>query len=269
MEFTVPRAIIRLVGVAAIMAVGSVTAAVADQFEDIVESGVLRVGTDTGFPPYGFLNERLQPVGSDIEIAKLLAEDWGLELRFVDTVSGTRVSNLTTDRADIIISSLSKNPERAEVIDFSTPYSVIQAVVGGDKSADVSGIEDIRGMRVAVTRGAVPDFVMSAEAEENGFTIQRFDDDAALVTAGVTGQAELIASSGNILYAISQRNSDFEDKFVQRTYLLHFGLRKNEPELMAKVNAWIKANLENGKLNEIHKKYHFKDLPPEVAQAAE
>lgn len=269
MKFSLPKSVCNLIGATAMIIAGSVHIATADQLDKITEAGVLRVGTDTGFPPYGFLNERLEPTGSDIEIARLLAEDWGLELEFVDTVSGTRVSNLTSDRADIIISSLSKNPERAEVIDFSTPYSVIQAVVGGIKSADVSEIGDLSGMKVAVTRGAVPDFVMSAIAEENGFTIQRFDDDAALVTAGVTGQAELVASSGNILHAISERNSDFEDKFVQRTYLLHFGLKKNEPALMEKVNAWIVANLENGKLNEIHKEFHFKDLPSEVTEAAQ
>lgn len=267
MRFALPKAVLGYVSAAALLVVGSVPIAAADQLEDIMASGVLRVGTDTGFPPFGFLDDKLEPSGSDVEIAKMLAADWGLDLEFVDTVSGTRVSNLTSDRADLIISSLAKNPERAEVIDFSIPYSVIQAVVGGDKSLNVSSVEDLKGLNVAVTRGAVPDFVMGAVAEQYGFTLQRFDDDAALVTAGVTGQAKIVASAGNIMHAISERNDNFEDKFVQKTYLLHFGLRKNEPALMAKVNEWIAANLENGKLNALHKKYHFKDLPPEVDEA--
>ena len=259
---------LRAAGVAALLMTATAPLAMAGQLEDIMASGVLRVGTDTGFPPFGYLDEKLEPTGSDIDTARQLAKDWGLEIEFVDTVSGTRVSNLLSNRVDLIISSLAKNAERAEVIDFTIPYSVIQAVVGGDKSLSVASIDDLNGMTVAVTRGAVPDFVLGGIADEKGFTLQRFDNDAALVTAGVTGQAKVVATAGNIIFAITERNSDFEEKFVQKTYLLHFGLRKDAPELMAKVNGWIRDNLENGMLNATHEKYHFKTLAPEVMEAS-
>ena len=41
-------------------------------------------------------------------------------------------------------------------------------------------------------------------------------------------------------------------------------MRKNEPELLAWVNGWVKTNLKNGTLNQIYKKYLKDDLPAEI-----
>jgi polar amino acid transport system substrate-binding protein len=248
----------------ALPVIGS-SAAFANQFEKITSSGKLRVGIDTGFPPFGFLDAGLKPVGSDVEIAQALAADWKLQLELIGTVSATRVPNLTSDRADIIISSLAITPERAQVIDFSRPFSAILAVVVGAKSLKVSSMDDLKGNAVAVTRGAVSDRTMSSAAEKGGFTVRRFDDDATLVTAAVTGQARLVGTASNIGHEIVTRNPDFERKFVQETYELAIGLRKGEPALKAKLDEWILTNLRNGRINAIYKKYHFADLPESIS----
>ena len=39
---------------------------------------------------------------------------------------------------------------------------------------------------------------------------------------------------------------------------------KNEPELLAWVNQWVKTNLNNGTLNQIYKKYLKEDLPKDI-----
>ncbi|WP_428425108.1 hypothetical protein [Pararhizobium sp.] len=45
---------------------------------------------------------------------------------------------------------------------------------------------------------------------------------------------------------------------------LAIGVRKNEPELLAKLNEWVVANVRNGKLNAIYEKYHGAPLPAEI-----
>ena len=45
-----------------------------------------------------------------------------------------------------------------------------------------------------------------------------------------------------------------------QTFYLAVGVRKDEPELKAWVNDWVKANLRNGKLGAINKKYHGVDI---------
>ncbi len=62
-----------------------------------------------------------------------------------------------------------------------------------------------------------------------------------MVTAAVSGQAKMVATSATLVNQIGQRNPDlaYEPKFVIRTFDLAIGLRKNEPELKAKLDEWV------------------------------
>jgi polar amino acid transport system substrate-binding protein len=46
--------------------------------------------------------------------------------------------------------------------------------------------------------------------------------------------------------------------------MLGIAMQKDTPKLKAWINDWVKANLKNGKLNAIYKKYHGSDLSPAV-----
>jgi polar amino acid transport system substrate-binding protein len=37
-----------------------------------------------------------------------------------------------------------------------------------------------------------------------------------------------------------------------------------EPKLIERLSVWIAANLKNGKLDDIYKKFHGSSLPPEM-----
>ena len=52
-----------------------------------------------------------------------------------------------------------------------------------------------------------------------------------------------------------------EVKFVLDTFKLAVGVKKDETRLVEEVNKWILANLKNGKLDEIYKKFHGNGLP--------
>ncbi|SHI73857.1 polar amino acid transport system substrate-binding protein [Aureimonas altamirensis DSM 21988] len=241
-------------------------AALADAYDDIIAAGKIRVSTDLAIPPSGMLDAELQPIGSDVETAKLLAGDWGLELEFVPTTGATRIPNLQTGKADVIISTLSVTPQRAEVIDFTVPYAALNSVVGAPKAADISDWEGLRGKAVTVTRGTTQDTALTPLAGERGYTITRYDDDATMVTAAVSGQAAAVATSETLINQIGQRNPElgFEPKFTIQVFDLAMGVRKGETQLKEKLDAWITENLKNGKLNDIYQKYHGSPLPAEM-----
>lgn len=243
-----------LIAGAALLALG--TAAHADLLKDIREAKKIRIALDTGSPPYGFVNDAMQPVGSDVETAQLLAKDLGVALEMVQTTSPNRIPFLQTGKADIVVASLSVTPEREKVIDFSIPYAQIQAVVAGPKAMTINGFEDLKGKRVATTRGSNNDKVVTQGAKDA--QIVRYDDDATLVTAAVSGQADIVATSPAIVNTVLAKapGKDMVQKFVMSTVPLGIGMRKNEPELKAWIDGWIKTNTDNGKLPAIYKKYH-------------
>ncbi|MCQ9617989.1 transporter substrate-binding domain-containing protein [Paenalcaligenes niemegkensis] len=242
-------------------------AASADALADIKEAKKIRIGIDLGAPFYGYIDEKMQAVGSDVEAAYLLAEDLGVELEIVQTTNSGRIPNLLSNKADLIISSLSITPERAKAVDFSIPYGAIQAAVGAPKSLDIKSMDDLAGKSVAVTRGGPQDKLVSEGAPQA--KVIRFDDEAASITAAATGQAEIVAITPPIIHAIGERNPslDFETKFVIQSYDLGIAMRKNEPQLKDWVNNWIGTNLKNGKLNQIHTKYAGVPIPDEIVAA--
>lgn len=252
----IKRSLLRTTLAAATVLAFGMGSAHADLLKDIRDAKKIRIALDTGSPPYGFVDDAMKPVGSDVETAHLLAQDLGVAIEIVQTTSPNRIPFLQTGKADIVVASLSVTPEREKVIDFSAPYAQIQAVVAGPKAAAIKGFDDLKGKRVATTRGSNNDKVVTTNAKDA--QIVRFDDDATLVTAAVSGQADLIATSPAIVSTVLTKapQKDMVVKFVMSTVPLGIGMRKNEPELKAWVNDWVAKNLANGKLQAIYKKYH-------------
>ena len=240
---------------AALLAFGVGTAH-ADLLKDIREAKKIRIALDTGSPPYGFVDANMKAVGSDVETAHLLAQDLGVAIEVVQTTSPNRIPFLQTGKADIVVASLSVTPEREKVIDFSVPYAQILAVVAGPKGLQINGFDDLKGKRVATTRGSNNDKVVTTGAKDA--QVVRYDDDATLVTAAVSGQADIIATSPAIVSTVLAKapQKDMVTKFTMSTVPLGIGMRKDEPALKAWINDWITKNLANGKLQAIYKKYH-------------
>lgn len=254
-----------LAALAASMAFATVNVAQADLLDDITKAKKIRISTDLAIPPSGMMDSTMKPTGSDVETAQLLAKDWGLELEFIQTTGATRIPNVQTGKADIIISTLSVTPDRAKVIDFSKPYAALSSDVGCLKSLNVKGWDDLKDKTIGVSRGTTQDTTLTKMTDKK-LNLSRYDDDATMVTAAVSGQADCIATSATIINQIGKSNANrvFESKVPITTFDLAVGMKKGEPKLMEKVNAWIDTNIKNGKLNAIYKKFHGSDLPPNM-----
>jgi len=237
----------------------------ADQLDTITAARKIRVAIDLAVPPYGLKDEKLNATGSDVETARLLARSLGLELEIVPTTGANRIPFLQTDKADIVISSMSVTPEREKVVDFSVPYAAILAVVGAPKSMTIAGPADLAGKKVIATRGTTNDQEVTKILPQ-GAQIVRFDDDATSITAVVSGQADIFATAPPLLKTINEKNpaKQMEPKFTMKVNMLAIGMRKNEPRLKARLDEFVKAQLKSGELNNIYKKFHGADLPADV-----
>jgi polar amino acid transport system substrate-binding protein len=239
--------------------------AFADLLDDIMQAKKIRISTDLAIPPSGMMDSSMKPTGSDVEVAELLAKDWGLELEFVQTTGATRIPNVMTGKADIIISTLSVTPDRAKVIDFTKRYATLQSDIGCLKSLNVKDWPDLKDKTVGVSRGTTQDTTLS-NMKDKELKIARYDDDATEVTAAISGQVDCVGTSATIINQIGVKNPAraFESKIPLATFDLAIGLKKGEPRLMEKLNGWIAENVKNGKLNAIYKKFHGGELPSDM-----
>ena len=252
--------------VAALLLAGVAHSAMADQLDDIKKAGKIRVAIAMGTPLFSYADANLQPAGSDVDTAVALAKDLGVKLELVQITNAARVPTLQAKRADLVIADLSITPERAKVVDFSIPYAVITIIVGGTKNENVKNYDDLNGKTIGLTRATVNDTITTQLAK--GAQIQRYEDDATLITSVVTGQVDIFSSTPSNLAEMVKRapNRNLELKFPQKDFDLGIAMNKDEPKLKEWVNNWVSTNQKNGMLNTIYKKYHGRDLPASVTK---
>jgi polar amino acid transport system substrate-binding protein len=250
------------IALAAVATIGASQMASADALDDIKKSGKIRIAVDLGVPPYGLTDDKMQPSGSDIDTAKALAKDWGLEFVHVPTTGASRIPALQTDKADLVISTLSITPDRAKVIDFTLGYAVIRTVIAATKGVDVKKLADLDGKTVGTVRGTTHDTQLTKEGPK-GMKLVRYEDDATEAQAFLSGQVDIISTGELLVAPIGKKNParQLEVKFVLDTFILAVGVKKDETRLRDEVNKWISAKLKDGTLNAIYKKHHGDNLP--------
>ena len=204
----------------------------------------------------------MQPSGSDIDTAKALAKDWGLEFVHVPTTGASRIPSLQTDKADLVISTLSITPERAKVIDFSLGYASLSTVIAALKSIELKKLADLDGKTVGTVRGTTHDTQLTKEGPK-GMKLTRYEDDATEGQAFLSGQVDIFSTAEMLVAQLDKKNParQVEVKFVLDNFKLAIGVKKDETRLLEEVNKWIDAKLKDGTLNAIYKKQFGTDLP--------
>ena len=95
----------------------------------------MRVGIAT-FVPWAFRDKKGELVGFEVDIAKKLAEEMGMELEFVPTNFSGIIPALLAGKFDIIITGISIQTKRAMTINYTIPYAQSgQTLVGNKKLA--------------------------------------------------------------------------------------------------------------------------------------
>ncbi|MFD1476538.1 transporter substrate-binding domain-containing protein [Ancylobacter polymorphus] len=241
------------------------TPASADALATIETNKVIRIAVPQDFPPFGTVGTDMQPQGYDVDVAKLIADKLGVKLELVPVTSANRIPYLQTNKVDLVISSLGKNAEREKVIDFTTAYAPFFNGVFGPAGVDVKDVQGLSGKTIGVTRGAVEDLELTKIAPADA-TIKRYEDNNGTISAFLSGQVDLIATGNVVAAAIIARNPPKkpEIKFLIKNSPCYIGLNKNEPALLAKIDAIIATAKKDGALNAISQKWLGADLPADI-----
>jgi polar amino acid transport system substrate-binding protein len=250
---------------ASISILTTVHSANADQLEDIKARGLLKVAVPQDFPPFGSVGTDLKPQGYDIDMAQYLADSLDVKLELVPVTSANRIPYLQTNKVDLVISSMGKNPEREKAIDFTAAYAPFYLGVFGKADEAVSSPAELAGKTVGVTRGSVEDIELSKLVSADT-TIKRFEDNNGTLSSYLSGQIDFIATGNLVVTEIANRYPDKAPvtKFLLKNSPCYVGVMKGETELLNQVNALIMKAKETGVLEGFSQKWLKAPFPADL-----
>ena len=224
--------------------------------DEVVKARKITIAIPTDFPPYGFVGTDFKPQGLDIDMAHYIAGKMGVAVELTPVTSTNRIAYLQSRKADLVISTLGKNPEREAVIDFTVAYSPFFQAVFAAKSLALKSFADLAGKTVGVTRGAIEDQELTKLAPA-GADIKRFEDNNATVSSFIAGQVQVIATgasvAGNLIAKNPQLNTEY--KLLLKESPNFIGVAKGEDKLRLKVNEILVAGKASGDLDKLAQKW--------------
>lgn len=222
------------------------------------KSDKLVVAMELAYPPFETKDSAGNPTGISVDFAKALGEYLGQEVEISNTEWNGLIPSLQTDKADLVISSMTITDSRKEQVDFSDPYANSLLAILANKESNITSVDDLNqaGKKVAVKTGSTG-FLYAQEHLQNAEIIA-LADESACVTEVIQGKADAFLYDQLTIYRNQNANPDTTTAIFipfQNTEYWGVALKKGNTELLNKVNEFIKEYTQNGGFDQLTEKY--------------
>ncbi len=241
---------------------------------NIAKTHTVRLGYREASPPFSFLDQANRPIGYSLELCEAIVEEIGaevddanLKIDYVKVTSETRIPAVVDNKIDLECGSTTANAERARRVAFSPLMFVAGTKLMVPKASPVTGITDLKGKTIVVTKGTTNEQAIAAADKKYalGLTIATADDHEQSYQMLADGKAQAFATDDILLYGLIAHHKA-QDKFkVVGDYLSYdpYGImfRKGEPQLSAVVERTFRKLATNHDLVPLYKKWFMARLP--------
>ena len=245
----------------------------------VLDRGKLRVCFEAGYFPFemiatrsGLREQSLRPAderrggqvaqfgGFDIDLAREMARELGVDFAPVNTRWTSIIPSLTLGRCDVIISGMSVTEERLERVDFSDPYMQVGQTVLLNKARaeDVATYTDLNdaAYRVASKPGTTGEAAVRRFMPEAEY--RPYDTEMEAAEAVVSGDVDAFVYDRpfNATF-LALRGAD-EAVFLDQPFTdeaIAFAIRKGDPEFLSWLNHFLAEIRSDGRYERIRGKW--------------
>lgn len=216
--------------------------------EEIAKRGVMKVGMDV-FVPWAMKDKKGDLIGFEIDIAKKLAADMGVEIEFVPTKWSGIIPALITGKFDVLIGGMTITTQRNMKINFTRPYYYTeQGLMAHKKKAAGFKVEDFNSTDVTIAARLGSVAAIAAKQRFPKAKIRLFDDEPAAVQELRNGNVHAMVSAQPLPSSMA---ADYPDTImvydeVMMLEAIGIGVRKGDIDTLNVVNNWIEVNRNNG-----------------------
>jgi len=236
-----------------------------------LKNGILSVGMEIGYPPMEYMAEDGKtPIGFDVSMAKAIAEKMGLKVEFVDTAWDGIFAGVDTSKYDCIMSSVTINPARLAVHNFSKPYiqNTLAIVLPKNSSRQVRSPQDLAGLGVAYQEETTSDYFMT-ELAEGGlrFTPYEYDKVMYCFDEMRLGRVDAIMTDLLVAYEyVSRADSPFQIVWQGGEEQFGICMKKGNDALTNAINEALDTLFADGTMLRISNEIFGMDLVSAVRQ---
>ncbi len=209
-----------------------------DELAFMEEHPVIRLGVDPGFMPFEFIDEDGEYKGIAADYLSLISYKTGLQFEVVQGLTWPEAYDMALAGDIDALPAIGKTEERAKYFLFSKPYYYFKRViVTRDSDTNISGMEDLQGLTVAVQRNSSHHSYLLSFPKIN---LSLYDSVEAALAAVATGaEAAFIGNLATTNYLIRSNgltNLRFVSFEAEKQQALYFAVRKDWPELVSIFN---------------------------------
>jgi glutamate transport system substrate-binding protein len=219
----------------------------------LADAGSITVGTKFDQPLFGLKGLDNKPVGFDVEIAKIIAGELGInadKIQWIETPTKVRDEAVSTGKVDIAVATYTINESRKERVTFGGPYYKAGTELMVKSDSDITGTESLSKPEVKVCTATGASYIdaITKFLADPGQLVQ-FDVYSKCADALRTGQVDAVAADSSILLGIAT-NAKNEFKIVGESFYDQFfgiGIKKGDIPFCEFINETLTKSVEDGR----------------------
>ncbi|ANZ34962.1 ABC transporter substrate-binding protein [Lentzea guizhouensis] len=250
-----PRALLRLVATtcAAVLLLSSCAGGDESTMAGKVSSND-RMTIAVSFDQPGLSVRRLDGAyrGFDVDVAKYIAKELGVSeqnITWKEAQPGNRESLLTSGEADMVVSTYSITDKRKQIIDFVGPYFVAgQDLLVRFNENRITGPKSLNASLILCSTKGSTSAAYVREQFAKDVQLNEYAKFSDCVTALLAGNVDAVTTDDVLLAGYAAQNPELlrvvGEPFSKEEYGV--GLRRDDPESKAKVQAALQKMIDSG-----------------------
>ena len=218
----------------------------------------LRIGSEGAYPPFNTKDASGNVTGFDIDIAQAMCAEMKVECTVVTQDWDGMIPALQNKKFDFVAASMSITEERLKVVNFTDPYysNKLQYVAKKGSDLDVSN-EAMKSKAIGAQRGTIANEWLTENVPGAKISLYDTQENAWLdLEAGRTDAVLAdVYPAYDWLNSDTGKNFEFKGEPVFDDDKIGMAVRKDDTELLARLNTALKAIIDNGTYDTINKKY--------------
>lgn len=236
---------------------------------DIVASGSFRVGVLYNDPPYSALNQQGALQGLDIELLRLIAEVWDVELVLTQVTRQNALDRLNSRSVDAVASAFVRYRALDALVEFSQTYLTGRQALMVRADSDYTTIQSLLGSRMGYVIGTRAEAALRIWEERLGFSLnsQFYLTLDQAFGALSSGEIEAVLGEAQALQRVT-RPYPGAVRILEEAVLVEphaIALRRQDADMRNLLNRTLQYLAEDGQLEILYGEYFpGQEYPPDT-----